>query len=100
MRKIPLERVREYVSFDPAGVRKEVPHLQNAVFVMCGGGFLGDFAATQPADFYIDSRCGRLPYGRRAIMQAVEILATIAVELELDPHNMPSRPSYHNLGTF
>lgn len=28
--------------------------MQVAVFVMCGGGFLGQFAAAQPADFYAE----------------------------------------------
>jgi hypothetical protein len=73
---------------------------QTAVFVMCGGGFLGRMAAEQPADFYIDDRCGKLPYPRRAIMQAVQALAIIAKANGLDPHKMPESPRFHACGVF
>ena len=74
--------------------------LQVAVYVMCGGGFLGNFAAGQPADFYIDDRCGRLPYGRKAIMQAVAVLTASATARGLNPHHMPAMPEFHNCGIF
>jgi len=74
--------------------------MQIAVYVMCGGGFLGRMAAEQPADFYIDSRCGRLPYGRREIMQAVQVLVIAAVAHDFDPHHMPLMESFHNMGVF
>jgi len=73
---------------------------QVAVYVMCGGGFLGRFAAEQPADFYIDDRVGRLPYENAEICQAVETLSTIAKENGLDPHNLPPMPNFHNSGVF
>jgi hypothetical protein len=74
--------------------------MQVAVFTMCGGGMLGHFAAEQPADFYIDSRCHGLPYSKRAIMQAVEVLAVTAKVFGLDPHRMPEMPQFHNMGAF
>lgn len=73
---------------------------QVAVYVMCGGGFLGRFAATQPANFYIDPRAGRLPYPRREIEQAVACLAADAEAAGLDPHRLPEFPHFHNCGRF
>jgi len=67
---------------------------------MCGGGFLGHFAAEQPSVFYIDSRVGRLPYSRRAIEQAVAVLVELAKKAGLDPCHMPKMPAFHNCGTY
>jgi hypothetical protein len=77
-----------------------IPSMQVAIFVMCGGGALGRFAAEQPRAFYIDDRAGRLPYPRTAIYQAVETLVTIATVNGLDPHHLPPMPQFHNMGTF
>ncbi len=77
-----------------------VPTMQTAVYVMCGGGFLGRFAAEQPADFYIDDRVGKLPYPRKEIYQAVETLATIAKANGLDAKHLPEMPRFHNMGIF
>jgi hypothetical protein len=77
-----------------------IPGMQVAVFVMCGGGFLGRFAAEQPRDFYIDARTGKFPYSKTAILQAVEALATIAEVNGLDPRHLPSMPNFHNMGIF
>ena len=74
--------------------------LQTVVFVMCGGGMLGRMAAEQPFDFYIDSRCGKLPYPKTAIMNAVSVLAEIAALNGLDPHNLPHQPDFPNCGVF
>ena len=78
----------------------QIPHLQTAVFVMCGGGMLGRMAAEQPADFYIDSRVGRLPYPKKSIIQAVNVLSVIASAMGLDPHHMPICPPFHTCGVF
>lgn len=75
-----------------------IPSMQLAVHVMCGGGLLGRFAAEQPADFYIDSRVARLPYSKAAITQAVRCLVAFAETYGLDPHNLPTLPSFHNMG--
>lgn len=63
--------------------------LQVAVYVMCGGGTLGDFAARQPADFYIDDRVGRLPYAKGKITQVVQCLLAVAHTLGKDSYNLP-----------
>ena len=77
-----------------------IPTMQTAVYVMCGGGFLGRFAAEQPSDFYIDDRVGKLPYSRKQIMQAVETLVTIARANGIDPKRLPAMPNFHNMGIF
>lgn len=77
-----------------------IPMMQVAVFVMCGGGHLGRFAAEQPEKFYIDDRVTRLPYPKREIYQAVETLKTIAIANGLDHNKMPEMPRFHNMGVF
>ena len=79
---------------------RDIGTLQVAVYVMCGGGFLGRFAAEQPADFYIDDRCGRLPYRRKEVMQAVGVLAACAQDRGLDPHHLPAMPDFHACGVW
>ena len=63
-------------------------NLQVAVYVMCGGGMLGSFAMKQPADFYIDARVGRLPYPRKKIYIAIEVLKALAEVLRKNSHNL------------
>jgi len=77
-----------------------IGHAQVVVYVMTGGGMLGKMAAEQPADFYIDARVGRLPYGRREIMKAVGTLKQLVVRAGLDPRALPRMPYLHNLGVF
>ena len=95
MRHLNQERVAE--SGWSAGT---IPSMQVAVYVMCGGGFLGRFAAEQPMDFYIDDRVGCLPYSREEIYQAVETLKTIVIANGMDPHRLLTMPSFHNMGIF
>lgn len=76
---------------------EDLKSLQIEVYVMCGDGMLGDFAARQPADFYIDTRVGKLPFARKDIYQAVEVLKAIAIKLGLNPHDLP-RP--HIVGAW
>jgi len=81
--------------------------LQLTVYVMCGGGMVGKFAAEQPADFYIDDRAATV-YPIETIYQSVKVLVLYAKTLGLDPHNL--RPSlelnmnsfmeHHNCGVF
>jgi hypothetical protein len=95
MRKLDQEKVKE------SGWKADsVPTMQIAIYVMCGGGLIGRFAAEQPADFYIDNRVGRLPYKKAEIYQAVETLKTIAEVNGFDPHHLPSTPMFHNMGIF
>ena len=77
-----------------------IPAMQTAVYVMAGGGMLGRMAAEQPADFYIDGRIGQLPYKRREILQAVNVLVVLATKYGFDPHHMPKMQDFHNLGIF
>lgn len=78
--------------FHDHSLESMVEHLKSqqvAVYVMCGGGMLGRFGMCQPADFYIDSRVGRLPYPNKDIYQAIEVLKAIADFLKLDAHKLP-----------
>lgn len=95
MLKLDQEKVAE-----SAWKGETIPAMQVAVYVMCGGGFLGGMAAEQPIDFYIDNRVGKLPYPRREILQAVKTLVTIAKLNGLDPHHLPECPEFHNMGIF
>ena len=95
MRKLNQEAVAK--SEWPAS---SIPFMQVAVYVMCGGGFLGRSAAEQPGDFYIDSRVGRLPYKKAEIMQAVQTLCTIAQVHGLDVNDLPNMPRFHNMGVL
>lgn len=96
MKKLDMEIVKTNANY---WKKKDIPAMQIAVYVMCGGGMLGRMAAEQPADFYIDDRVGRLPYPKREIEQAVQVLATIAKAKRMDTHNM-TMPRIHNLGVF
>jgi len=71
--------------------KEEVPTLQVAVYVMCGGGFIGQSAAEQPVGFYIDDRC-KVPYSRTAIYKAVKRLVNTAIAARIDPNDMPQMP--------
>jgi len=95
MRKLDQEKVKD-CNFGA----ESIPAHQAAVYTMCGGGFLGTFAAEQPESFYIDDRVGRLPYGKKAIYQAVDTLITIAKKSGLDPKRLPQMPRFHNCGVF
>ena len=96
MRKLDIDKVKSETAFN--GIN-HVQALQTAVFVMCGGGFLGRFATEQPADFYIDDRVSKLPYSRKVIKQAVAVLCAHAENEGLDTHNL-SFAGFHNCGTF
>lgn len=75
-----------------------IPAMQIAVYVMCGGGHLGRFAAEEPKDFYIDDRVAGLPYKREEIIQAVAVLAAIARINGIT--ELPEMPRFHNMGIF
>ncbi len=79
---------------------KSIPFHQVAVFVMCGGGWIGKFAAEQPGKFYIDDREMDFPFLKRHIYEAVETLVTLAKENGLDPNKMPEMIRFHSCGIF
>lgn len=95
MHKIDFAAVKEGAAAWP---RYSIRSLQVAVYVMCGGGALGRFAAEQPADFYIDVRVGKLPYSRREIRQAVSVLRILAEAKGLNTHSMPDMPRFRAAG--
>lgn len=77
-----------------------IPAMQVAVYVMCGGGFLGRAAAERPGDFYIDDRVSGLPYNRTKIRRAVEALAVAAKASGIDPFHLPEMPHFDGMGVF
>lgn len=79
--------------------KEAIPLMQVAVYVMCGGGFLGKLAAEQPGKFYLD-RAGKKPYPDKQIVGAVKVLAQIARDNGLDANHLPEMPVFHNLGVF
>ena len=100
--KLNIAKLKEFETGSALGdaAKNALGYLQVAVYVMCKGGLLGRFAAEQPGDFYIDSRVGKLPFGKRDIGQAVEVLAALAEIHGLDPHHMPQMPDFHACGIF
>jgi len=68
---------------------EDLKALQVSIYVMCGGGMLGRFAMSQPADFYIDDRVGKLPYSKSDIYQVVEVMKAICHHLGKDAHHLP-----------
>lgn len=97
MIKLDTKAVKE--SFEQGWGVETVPHMQVAVYVMCGGGFLGRMAAEQPADFYIDARAAG-KFKNAEIMQAVQCLIIAAGVYGMNPHEMPPMPRFHNMGVF
>jgi hypothetical protein len=75
-----------------------VPYHQIAIYVICGGGPIGLWAAENPADFYLDDRVGRLPYIRADIRRSVATLAKIAQARGFNPHDLPTMPILHSFG--
>lgn len=74
---------------------KSIEQQQVRVYCMCGGGFLGNFAATQPQDFYIDDRVSGLSYSRNQIREEVERLKDL-----IHGNEVPPLPRFHNCGVF
>jgi hypothetical protein len=105
-RKVDLQQVEQNLverlrNQGRGKVMDQFYQLQTAVYVMCGGGHLGSFAAGQPHNFYIDSRMGKLPYSKRAIMQTVAVLALYVKVLDLDKDKLPQNwMDAHNCGVF
>jgi len=100
MKTLDLKQIQDSDQDSDYDWSGSIPTMQTAVYVMAGGGLLGRMAAEQPADFYIDARAGRLPYSRKEITQAVNVLVVLAKKYGFDPHHMPAMPQFHNLGIF
>jgi hypothetical protein len=103
--KLDMEKVKENLQCrfeqDKKRYMAEVAQLRTALFIMCGGGMLGRFAACQPKDFYIDLRVGKLPYKKRTITQAVEVLLAYLEVAGINPH-LPDTgyADFHNCGLW
>jgi hypothetical protein len=104
MKKLHLDEVKklfeEEFSLDREKFLSQVEAFQVAVYTMIGGGGLGSLAVRNPANFYIDGRIGRLPYPRREILQAIEVLKIMAEVAGLNPKAMPRMPCFHHAGIF
>ena len=66
----------------------DIPLIQAQISAMIGDSWLAKSAIGQPADFYIDTRVGKLPYAKRDILRAVELLVDVSLACGLDPHNL------------
>jgi hypothetical protein len=104
--KLDMEKVKESLQYrfehDKEQFMDEIKQLRTAVFVMCGGSLLGRMAASQPKEFYIDMRVGRLPYKRRTIEQAVKVLLAYLEVAGIDPRTLQDKgySDFHNCGVF
>lgn len=61
-----------------------IPSIQAEIYVMCRMGIKGSDGAKQPSEFYIDTRCGRLPYSKTDIKSIARILARLIKIAELE----------------
>ena len=85
--KLNLEIVRQNIRSLSKKEKKEVlKNLQVALYVLCGEGLLGQFAAKSPAEFYIDSRVKISR--KKEIYEKVEVLKIVAEELKLNPYSL------------
>lgn len=105
MKKLNLDRVRDYFDDEvKSSPQKAIERFNNTrmfVYVMCGGGLIGNFAVTDPWSFYIDDRVGRLPYSRKAIYQSVEVIKIMAELLGYKSGSMPYLDlNFHNCGVI
>lgn len=75
---------------------------QALIYAFIGPGFmfLPGMATRQPADFYIDDRCGTPKAGRRVVLAAVEHLVRLCKEANVDPRKVPEAPNFHNCRLF
>lgn len=104
--KLDMEQVENNFRYDlkqkggKAKLREEMQALRVVVHTMIGGGMLANFAVTQPKEFYIDARVGKLPYKNRSICQAVAVLALYFKVLKYTHENVPRMPHFHSCGLF
>ena len=98
MRKLDPEKVRE--SIRDYYIDEDIGALQVAIYVACGGGWIGQNHAERPVEAYIDDRVGTLPYSRREIENMKIVLIAMADAKGLDPSNLPPMPKFHSCGVF
>jgi hypothetical protein len=78
----------------------DIGTLQVVIYVAAGGGWIGRHFALSPADAYIDSRVGELPYSRAEIEMFRKVLVKMAEVRGLDPYNLPELPNFHGCCVF
>ena len=79
---------------------EEFRTLQVAMYVMVGGGLLGQMYAESPADAYLDPRAGRRPYREDEIETVRQILLACCHALGLDPQHAPRMPELKGCWVF
>lgn len=87
----PTERQKDIERWAGNFSAEDIPILQGRILQMIDpeeASILAHSAVEQPADFYIDTRVGKLRYPKRAILKAVAILARVAKNAGLDPHHL------------
>lgn len=101
-KKLDMEAVAESIRWrmkDKAS-KFDIGAMQVAMFVMCGGGRVGQLFAETPKSAAIDPRRGKLPFKVKEIYQFRDVLVQMAVEYGLDPNNLPRMPYFHAAGVF
>lgn len=78
----------------------ELGTLQVAIYMACGGGWLGNIYAHHPGVATIDSSDGSLPYKRKEIEKMRLVLVAKAKHLNIDPNSLPKMPKLHSCGAF
>ncbi len=98
--KKSLEEIRDRLKvLKKKQLREEAHNLQVAIYVMCGGGFLGSFAVENPREFYIDDRVYGLPFSRTKIYRAVSVL-TVYFDLLKIKRGDARKCRFHSCGVF
>ena len=98
VRKLDMEHVKESLAYYFKD--SDIGALQVAIYVACGGGFIGKMNAEQPGQAYIDGRAAKRPYSLRQIENMRRVLVAMAEQRGLDPDNLPEMPNFHNCGVF
>jgi|JI10StandDraft_1071094.scaffolds.fasta_scaffold231486_5 hypothetical protein len=98
VRKLDIDQVK--TALESGFADADIGALQVAIYVACGGGWIGRLYSEQPKGAYIDARVGKLPYSRKEIENMRQVLVAMAEQRGLDPNNLPEMPKFHNCGVF
>ncbi len=77
---------------------QQLPFMQVALYVMCGGGFVGRSFAEQPKSAYLDDRISKRPFKPNAIEAARLELVHVAEIAGLNPENLPTMALTSSMG--
>ena len=98
VRKLDIEQVK--TALESGFADADIGALQVAIYVACGGGWIGKFHAERPKTAYIDARVCKLPYSRKEIENMRKVLIAMAEQRGLDPNSLPNMPNFHSCGVF